>query len=316
MPGQPALELVNVGASACVKIWSHGLPYPTVRWHFHPEYEIHLITSTSGRSFVGDYIGRFEPGNLVLIGPNVPHNWLSDVPPDTAISERCLVLQFTEVFAASCIGLFPELRFLGKMLQFARRGLEFSIDTGAAAGPIMRRMLHATGAQRLELFFALLSLIQDAPAPRALAGVDYQVTPDVYLSQPLNHVLTQIAANPAADFRENDLAALSGYSPSTFSKAFKRKTGISFVRYLQAIRLNRACEMLMSNNMSVVDICFDVGFNNLSNFNRQFRSYKGMSPSELRRRHRRGAAAASTAPASRLFDQHDDEYEQLPLPNR
>ncbi len=74
---RPALELVNVGADACLKVWSHGLPYRTVRWHFHPEYEIHLITTTSGRTFVGDYIGRFEPDNLVLVGPNVPH-W----PPD------------------------------------------------------------------------------------------------------------------------------------------------------------------------------------------------------------------------------------------
>ncbi len=292
---QPALELVNVGTESCLKIWSHGLPYPTVRWHFHPEYELHLITTTSGRSFVGDYIGRFEPDNLVLVGPNVPHNWLSDVPPDTVIAERCLVLQFTEAFAVSAMALFPELAFLRRLLEAAGRGLEFSTGTGAAARPIMRRMLATTGPRRIELFFALLSLIQDAPAPRPLAGLGYRATPDVYLSQPLNHVLAQIAANPASDFRETDLAALSGYSPSTFSKAFKRKTGTSFVRYLHGIRLNKACEMLIANDAHVADICFGVGFNNLSNFNRQFRFHRGMSPSEFRRRHRSGVAEAQAS---------------------
>ena len=298
MHAQPALELVNVGIDSCLKIWSHGLPYPTVRWHFHPEYEVHLITTTGGRSFVGDYIGRFEPDNLVLVGPNLPHNWLSDVPPGTAIAERCLVLQFTQGFAAGATAVFPELSFLRGLLDRASRGLEFSADTGAAARPVMRGMLEATGPRRIELFFALLSLIREAPAPRPLAGLGYRATPDVYLSQPLNHVLAQIAANPAGDFRETDLAALSGYSPSTFSKAFKRKTGTSFVRYLHGIRLNKACEMLMADDAQVADICFGVGFNNLSNFNRQFRSHRGMSPSEFRRRHRSGAAAA-TASATR-----------------
>ena len=292
---QPALELVNVGAKSCVKIWSHGLPYPTIRWHFHPEYELHLITTTSGRSFIGDYIGRFEPGNLVLIGPNVPHNWLSDVPPDTVISERCLVLQFTEIFAVSCVSLFPELLLVRRLLESARCGLEFSADTGVAAASIMRRMLETTGVRRVELFFALLSLIQEAPAPKILAGLGYCAAPDTYLSQPLNHVLAQIAANPASDFRESELAGLSGYSQSRFSKAFKRKTGSSFVRYLQGIRLNKACEMLIADDKSVAEICFSTGFNNLSNFNRQFRGMKGMSPSDFRRRHRSGAAAGAIA---------------------
>ncbi len=62
------------------KVWSHGYPYRTVRWHFHPEYEIHLITATTGKYFVGDYIGDFEASNLVMTGPNLPHNWVSNVP--------------------------------------------------------------------------------------------------------------------------------------------------------------------------------------------------------------------------------------------
>lgn len=296
MSTQPALELVNVGADACLKVWSHGLPFPTVRWHFHPEFEIHLITATRGRSFVGDYIGRFEPDNLVIVGPNVPHNWLSDVPAGTVVEERCIVLQFTGAFAAGCVALFPELGFLRTLLDSAGRGLEFTACTGAAARPIMRRMLESTGARRIELFFSLVALLGESPAPRPLAGIEHRPNPDLYLRQPLNHVLAQIAANPSSDLRESDLAALSGYSPSTFSRAFRRKTGTSFVRYLHGIRLNRACELLIADDMLVAEICYDVGFNNLANFNRQFRAHKGMSPSEFRRRHRENTISTAARP--------------------
>ncbi len=257
-----------------------------MRWHFHPEYEIHLITTTSGRTFVGDYIGKFKPDNLVLLGPYVPHNWLSDIPPDGVVAERCLVLQFTDTFITGCIALFPELSFLPAMLAAAMRGLEFHKATGTAARPIMREMLATTGPRRLELFFSLMSLLHDAPAPKPLATARHRPMPDLYMQQPLNHALAQIAANPASDLRETDLAALSGYTPSGFSRAFKRETGTSFIRYLHGIRLNRACELLIANDAHVTEICFEVGFNNLANFNRQFRAHKGMSPSEFRRRHR------------------------------
>ncbi len=297
---RPALELVNVGADACLKVWSHGLPYRTVRWHFHPEYEIHLITATSGRTFVGDYIGRFEPDNLVLVGPNVPHNWLSDVAPDTVVAERCIVLQFTEAFARGCAALFPELAFLKPLLKDADRGVEFAAVTGAAAAPIMRGMLDVDGPRRIELFFSLLSLIHEGPPPQALAGAGHRPTPDIYMTQPLNHVLAQIAANPTSDLRESDLAALSGYSASTFSRAFRRKTGTSFVRYLHAIRLNRACEILIGQDTHIATICFEVGFNNLANFNRQFRAHKGMSPSEYRRRHRENTIVVAGRPSQGL----------------
>ncbi|MGY3365171.1 hypothetical protein ACVWZL_002296 [Bradyrhizobium sp. GM2.4] len=77
---EPDLEVVQIRRGESFKAWSHGYPFHTVRWHFHPEYELHQVVATSGRYFVGDFIGDFEPGNLVLTGPNLPHNWVSDLP--------------------------------------------------------------------------------------------------------------------------------------------------------------------------------------------------------------------------------------------
>jgi AraC-like DNA-binding protein len=296
MTAQPALELVNIRPDACFAMWAHGLPYHTVRWHFHPECEIHLITNTGGRTFVGDYIGRFEPGNLVLLGPNVPHNWLSEVPQGAVVPERGLILQFPAALAEGCIGLMPELGFLAALLQQAHRGLEFDAATGDAARPVMRAMMAASGPERIGLFFSLLALLHRAPPPRALASVGHRPDPALYLRQPLNHVLAHIAANPTSDLREADLATLSGYSASSFARAFRRKTGTTFVHYVNAIRLTRACEMLISGERPITAICYEVGFNNLANFNRQFRRRAGMSPTEFRRRHRETDAVARRMP--------------------
>src|ERR1700753_4104883 len=97
---QPDLELVAVPRDESFKVWSHGYPYRTVRWHFHPEYEIHLITATTGKFFVGDHIGNFAPGNLAMVGSNLPHNWVSNVPGGQPVNERCFVLQFDAGFIA------------------------------------------------------------------------------------------------------------------------------------------------------------------------------------------------------------------------
>src|SRR3954466_8626188 len=82
---EPDLEVVQIRPGESFAAWAHGYPYRTVRWHFHPEYELHMVVATTGRYFVGDFIGEFAPGNLVLTGPNLPHNWVSDLPKDTSI---------------------------------------------------------------------------------------------------------------------------------------------------------------------------------------------------------------------------------------
>ena len=271
------------------KVWSHGYPFRTVRWHFHPEYEIHLITATTGRAFVGDHIGTFRPGNLVLTGPNLPHNWISDVPAGTEVNQRCLVLQFTAAFASGLTALLPEMAFLDGLLAEATRGVEFTPATGDAARPIMDELLLAAGGRRLELLFALLGLLQADRKRRPLASAGYRPlpadAPGGTMDQPLNHVLAHIGRNLGTDLRESDLAALSGYSCSAFCRAFRRHTGMGFVAYVNSLRIARACELLTVGQDRIVDICFEVGFSNLSNFNRQFLAQKSMPPSAFRSHH-------------------------------
>src|SRR6195952_5412029 len=148
-PGTPTLSS---------RTWNWS-PCRTVRWHFHPEYEIQVITSTTGKYFVGDYIGNFAPGNLVMTGTNLPHNWVSNVSPGERVDERCLILQFDAEVVANAIKVFPELKCVESLLDASRCGVLFTPKTGAAAEPIMREMLGAQGMRRITLFIELLDLL-------------------------------------------------------------------------------------------------------------------------------------------------------------
>lgn len=281
---KPDLEVVQIRDGESFKAWSHGYPFHTVRWHFHPEYELHLVVETTGRYFVGDFIGEFEPGNLVLTGPNLPHNWVSDIPKGSSVPLRGRIIQFSEGFINNAVGVFPELCALGNVLELSRRGVLFSGDAARRLSPLMEELMHAQGVRRVELFLLIAGVLCRSQGMRTLASPNYLPDPSGYMSAGINKALSYIRENLTEPFSESDLAVIAGQSTGTFSRAFRRHTGMSLVQYVKRLRINLACQLLMSDDQSAItDICFDVGYNNLSNFNRQFLAEKGMTPSRFRR---------------------------------
>lgn len=293
---KPDLEVVQIREGESFKAWSHGYPFRTVRWHFHPEYELHIIVATNGRYFVGDFIGEFEPGNLILTGPNLPHNWVSDIPKDTSIPLRCRIIQFSEEFISRVTSAFPELLALGPLLESSRRGLRFTDETSRLVAPLMDEMMTAQGVRRIELFMSIAGVLSRANGAQTLASTSYLPDPSGYMSAGINKALAYIREHLTAPFSEADLAEIAGQSTSAFSRAFRRHTGMSLVQYVKRLRVNLACQILMSDEQaSITDICFEVGFNNLSNFNRQFLAEKGMPPSQFRRLLSENITAAKAA---------------------
>ncbi len=292
-------ELVQLKPDESFKAWSHGYPYETVKWHFHPEYEIHLITATTGRTFVGDYVGAFSPGNLAFLGPNLPHNWISDVPVGETVPQRSLVVQFPEAFIRRAIESFPELRSLNPVLEESLGGLEFPGPVGAEALGLMTALPAAQGAARLELFFGLMRVIAASGDRRRLSSPHYRPCARDYVHKALEHVLLHIERDLAGNIRESDMAALAGYTQSSFSRAFRRQTGQSFVHYVNDKRIARSCDLLLHTDCSIIEICFQVGFKNVSNFNRQFLLHRKITPSAWRRAHRLAEAQTTQAQPTR-----------------
>jgi AraC-like DNA-binding protein len=290
----PDLELVRIPHETSFKVWAHGYPFRTVRWHFHPEYELHLVTSTQGNRYVGDHIAPFGPGDLVLIGPNLPHNWISDVSGGESVSERCHILQFTETFIGGCLDHLPELRTLRPLLAEARRGLLFDPAVASRVAGPMRDLLEATSTRRIALFMEILDVIARA-AHTPLASIGYRPDAGSFRSTAMNVALEHIARNFTHEIGEPELAALCRQSVSTFSRSFFRHTGMKFVKYVNSLRVELACQHLSLDDAGITDICYEVGFRNISNFNRQFLSIKGMSPSRFRALQRAGRSLAVAA---------------------
>lgn len=291
----PDLELVRIPQDQSFKVWSHGYPYRTVRWHFHPEYELHLVTSTTGTRYVGDHIGPFAAGDLVLVGPNLPHNWISDVGPSETVEERCIVVLFTEEFISGCLATFPELRFIEPMLKGASRGLKFNAALSDRAEALMRALLRAEGAKRIALFMELLDQLNSGAPATQLASAKFRLDPSTYMSTAMNEVLDFVGRNVTGELKEADLAKLNGQSLSAFSRSFRKHTGLTFVQFVNAMRIELACQHLTQDDLTITEIGYEIGFNNLSNFNRQFLLLKGMPPSRFRTLYRKGMRLVAAA---------------------
>ncbi len=278
----PSLGYEAPEESGLVRCLAHGFPSPLVRWHFHEEYELHLITETSGRAFVGDWIGPFQPGHLVLCGPRLPHNWISLDAPEGGVTGRDRVIQFRHEPIERAAADIPELREALQLLERSRHGIEFF-------GLADRALAHwnavkaAHGLQRLARFLEYLADLAKCTDYRLLSNVQMQgVEGDAEVDR-INVIVNRITANLAEPVVMSDIAAEFGMSESRFSRFFKRSTGNSFTDFVNRVRINSACHLLMQTDHYVTDICYQVGFNNVANFNRRFLEIKGMTPTEFRK---------------------------------
>ena len=280
---QPDLELVHIRKGESFAAWMHGYPFRTVRWHYHPEYEIHLVVATSGTFYIGDHVGSFQPGQLIMTGPNLPQNWISDLAPGEAVPLRSLVIQFPEAFIDEASAAMSEMQALRPLLERSRRGLLFDDETSARVRPLMERLIEAEGLRRLALFWEILDLLAHAPEYEVLASLSFELDLTRIHDGGINRALSYLREHLTEQVEESELAGLVGQSQSAFSRAFKRHTGTTLVRYRNQLRIDLACQMLLTDpDIKVAEICYEVGFSNLSNFNRHFLKLKGMSPSQFR----------------------------------
>jgi AraC-like DNA-binding protein len=271
-----------VSSCGLVRCLSHGFPTILNRWHYHPEYELHLITHTHGRAFVGDYIGSYESGHLVLTGPGLPHNWLvDDLPPGGIGAHIHKVLQFRDDALREAAKSFDALEEIFPMLERARFGIQF-FGMSDLAERRFEEIRGSSGLMRLSVFLAYLSELGRVKDFRLLSETCVQGAADAYTKQ-VSEIIEYVASNALDDISLNDAASRFGMSDKYFSKHFKRATGNTFVEFVLRLRVNKACQMLSETTMYVSGICHAVGFNNVANFNRHFQRIKGMSPSDFRR---------------------------------
>ncbi len=280
----PTLGYEAADEAGFITCLAHGFPTPLARWHFHEEYELHLITAGTGKAFVGDWIGPFEPGHVVLCGPRLPHNWVSVDVPAAGLPERDWVIQFAHQPLAHAAQHMPELQGVMPLLERSRHGVEF-FGLGEAAYRHWHAIKSSRGAARLAAFFNCLSELSMCTDYRLLSSVRIQgdADNDGSSADRISAIVHRITRDYARPLVASELAQELGLSESQFSRNFRRATGNTFTDFVNRVRVNRASQLLMESDRLITQICYEVGFNNAANFNRRFLEIKGTTPSDFRR---------------------------------
>lgn len=255
--------------------------------HHHREYEINFVSRGRGaRRIIGDSIEPIEELDLVLVGPDLEHVWEQYQCESTDIYE--VTLHFSsDIFSAPLLSR-TQLAPLKALLDDGRLGIKFDTHTILSAYSSIERLLkEESGFHRFIHFLELLHQLATSPGRRVLASSSYAKSPDSAESRRVKKVKAYIDAHYAEDITLDQLAALASMTPTAFSRFFRGRTGTTVSDYLMHHRLGHVVRLLVDTSMSVAEICFQCGFNNVSNFNRLFKREKGCTPKEFRDAYRK-----------------------------
>ena len=255
-------------------------------WHHHPEYELTLTLNSRGHRYISNDVVPYDDGDLVLVGPNVPHSWSSVERIDPAKPHIALVIWFSEAWADSLVRLFPEMGPIGPLLAAAQHALSFSDAVSQALRPMIESMVEQDAPQRLISLLAVLNtLSRDTTAQRIAVQKATHAAPQIMDDVRLRRVLDHMHGHYAGPLSIPELAQMACVSVSAFHRMFRRHTRCTALDYIVRLRVGHACALLMQGNLAVAVIAGHVGYSSQALFNRQFKAQKGMTPSQFRRQH-------------------------------
>ncbi|WP_395633028.1 AraC family transcriptional regulator [Flavobacterium sp.] len=253
------------------------VPFFEFKWHYHPEYELTYIIKGSGYRIVGNSYDDFASGDLVLLGSNLPHTWSGKT--NNEVYSEAIVIQFSETLIAPFLGL-NESVLIKKMLNNAARGLSFEITEELESKMIA--LTEVKGLERILRLIAILDLLSKQDNTFISTNTFHNVVSKKNGLR-INKVCLFIQNNFNNKIALKQVADLLHLTESNFCKFFKKATGKTYSDYLNEMRINEACRLLVQTEKSVNQIAFDCGFETLSYFNRVFLNKKGITPSGYRK---------------------------------
>jgi AraC-like DNA-binding protein len=283
----PILEKVSTGSSTSFALKEEILPYIKIGWHFHPEYELTLFTESTGKRFIGDHTDNFGPGDLLLLGPNLPHYMRNDEfyyanHPNLRI--RAIVVHFSRDFIGDKFFDIPEMIPVKKLLQNASRGIHIGGETQKLIAPRMENLLKVDGYPRLMCLLDILETIAHSDDLKLLSSLGYQNSFSHNDAERINSVFDYLLQRFTEEISLQAVAAHIHMNTSAFCKFFKNRTGKTFSHILNEIRIGHACKLFIEEGLSVSQVCYSCGYNSLSYFNRKFKAITKYSPMEYRKR--------------------------------
>ncbi len=278
-------EQIDFPGQSTLKINYAKRPYFRHPWHFHEEFQITYVIKGTGKRFVGDQVEPFGPGDLVMLAGNLPHYWRSDEIYYTGNPEyfvHRLTIQFPGDFMKDTFSTYPEFSSIKQLIQRSERGIKFNHSSSDKLGKMLVKLTRIKGFRQVVHFMEILYEMANSPDTESLASERYQPVKNDLTDERLNKIIRFLSTNYYREVPFAEVADIAGMHPVSLCRYFKEKTGKKISEYLNDLRIGFACKLLLESTLQISQICYETGFNNISNFNRNFRRITGMSPKQYK----------------------------------
>ncbi len=279
---KPFIEKLPPGEDASFVTRIHRTPHFEVPWHQHIEYELILFLEGAGLSFIGNSVDEFETGDIFFIGSNVPHTFQKSGDLVTS----AVVIQFQENFWGTAMLEIPESKRINSLLHNSKHGLKITGKTKIKLNSIIKALQESKGFWRIVKLCECLAILAETEDYKPVSTQEIKVM-NHSDKERIERIVQFTMDNFKDAIRLETIASIACMSPHAFCSYFKKRTRKTYVDFLNEIRIGYACKLLLTTEMNILTVCFDSGFNNVANFNRQFLKVKQQKPSVYRRENSR-----------------------------
>ncbi len=258
--------------------YSFTVPFFKFKWHYHPEYELTLITKGNGKRIVGDSHENFIKGDLVLTGAGLPHTWASEPFKSSA---SAVVIQFSEEFIQN-FTRYPEGNSIRELLSNSATGLFFNCKSNS---PLIKLIEELPQKNKIFRITSLLEILHQLASEESipLSSNLYSAARSQQNENRINKVCSFIQDHSSESLSVGQAAEMIHLSKSAFCKFFKRVMKTSFSDYVNEIRIANACYLLVESDKTIREIALETGFESLTYFNRVFLKKKNKTPGSFRK---------------------------------
>lgn len=248
-------------------------------WHYHPELELVYVNGGSGKRQIGSHLSFYRNGDLILIGSNLPHCGFTD---GLTRNEKETVIQLKQDFLGETFFDIPEMRNVKSMLQSAGMGMVFHGHDKRIIGSKIEDLQNKNFYQRLLGLLEILKLLEEAENYTILNAQGFILETGLEDHNRINIVFNFVKEQFSRPIPLEEVANMVSMTVPSFCRYFKKITGKTFVQFVNEYRLVHAAKLLHEKQISILDVCFESGFNNFSHFNKQFKKFTGKAPSVYR----------------------------------
>jgi AraC-like DNA-binding protein len=283
-----ALQKSRISPDRAFEVKSLKAPHFDPNWHFHSEYQLFVVLRGTGTRFIGDHVTPFTQGDLVFTGPNLPHLWQSGheyFEGNKHIWTEGIVVYFHEDFLGHEFLQKKEAYRLRQLFSRAQQGIRFVGATQEKAEKLMKELLKAKDFDSILSLLHLLNFLAASQEYKLLSSAGYTNLLKASDTERMNKVHAYVMKNFREKISLDEVAEIANMTPSSFSRYFKTHANKTFSDFLSEIRIGHACKLLLEKEMDITEICYESGFQTLSNFNRQFKSVTAYNPLAYRKKY-------------------------------